>query len=267
MFSNTLKIMCVLLFSAALLAQTGCGLCGTAKGCAVTAKKAPCDTPRATCEKESGEITAALPPNARPGECYAKVFVPPTFKNVTERVLVRDASETIEVIPARYEWVEEKVLVKDASTQLVVVDAEFAPRERTLEVNAGHTDWEINKDLTCVNPKEQPARDIFCLVNHPPMQRTIQTQAQVKPARVQEVCVAAQYETVRRQKLVSAATTRKVCIPAEYENVEKTVKVCDGRMAWKRVICDKPGTTEAVTIGANGKTSTTTVDTRLASRP
>jgi len=266
MFSNTLKIMCALLFSAALVAQTGCGLCGTAKGCAVTAKKAPCDKPRGPCEKDSREITAALPSNAKAGECYAKVFVPPTFKTVSERVLVRDASETIEIVPARYEWVEEKVLVKDASTQLVAVGAEFATRERTLEVNSGHTDWEVNKDPNCVNPKEQPARDIFCLVNHPPMQKTIQTQCLVKPAHVQEICVPAQYETVRREKLVSAATTRKVCIPAEYQDVEKTVKVCDGRMAWKLVDCEKPGL-ETAKIDVNGKPSTATVNTKLASRP
>jgi len=266
MFANTLKVMCVLLFSAAILAQAGCGLCGTAKGCAVT--KAPCDKPRGLCDPASGELTAALPSNAKAGECYAKVFVPPQFKTVTERVLVRDASESIEVIPAQYEWVEEKVLVKDASTELVAVDAQFAPRERTLEVNSGHTDWEVNKNATCVNPKEQPARDIFCLVNHPPTERTIQMQAQVKPAHVQEVCVPAQYETVRRQKLVCAATTRKVSIPAEYENVEKTRKICDGRMAWKRIICDERGiTTETVTINANGKPSTATVNTKLASRP
>jgi hypothetical protein len=39
-------------------------------------------------------------------------------------------------------------------------------------------------------------------------------------------------------------------------------------MAWKRIICDDKGlTTETVTINANGKPSTATVDTKLASRP
>jgi len=265
MLSTTLKIMCALLFSAALLAQTGCGLCGSAKGCAVT-KKAPCDTPRGPCEKQSGEMTAALPTNAKPGECYAKVFVPPTFKTVSERVLVRDASETIEIIPAKYEWVEEKVLVKDASTQLEAVDAQFASRERTLEVSPGWTDWEINEDPTCVNPKEEPARDIFCLVSHAPVRETVQMQAQVNAASVREVCIPAQYETVRRQKLVSAATTRKVCIPAEYRDIEKTQKVCDGRMAWKLIDCDEPGFKTA-SITANKAPSKATVSTKVASRP
>lgn len=263
MLSNTLKFAFALLISGAMLAQTGCN-CGTAKGSCVTAK-APCAAPRATCDRENGEITAALPPNAKAGECYAKVFVPPTFRTVTERVLVRDASETIEIIPATYEWTEEKVVVKDASTELQAVAAEYASRERTIEVNPGHTDWEINKNALCVNPKDQPARDVFCLVNHPADQKTIQTQAQVKPAHVQTVCVPAQYETVRRQKLVSAATTRKVCVPAQYENIEKTVKVCDGRMAWRLVNCDKPGA-ETVTIKTNRSPTVATANAKRTSR-
>ena len=237
MLSNSLKIMCAALFCGAMLAQAGCA-CGTAKGC--TTAKEPCATARGTCNREFGEIDAALPPNAKAGECYAKVYIPPQFKNVTERILVRDSSETIEIIPAKYEWVEEKFVVKDASTQLEAVAAEYASSERTFQINPAHTDWEINKNALCVNPKDQPARDVFCLVNHPAADKTIMTQRQVKPAHVQTICVPAQYETVRRQKLVCAATTRKVCIPAEYETVDKTVKVCDGRMAWKLVNCDRP---------------------------
>lgn len=48
-----------------------------------------------------------LPPNAKPGECYARIFVPPTYRPETEQVLKRDASERVEIIPARYENVTE----------------------------------------------------------------------------------------------------------------------------------------------------------------
>src|ERR1043166_6188986 len=160
MLSNALKMICAALFCGAMLAQTGCA-CGTAKGCTTTktAYVAPCAA-RGTCDREIGEINAALPPNAKPGECYAKVFIPPQFKNVTERVLVRESSETIEIIPAKYEWVEERIVVKDASTQLEAVAAEYASSERTIEVNSAHTDWKINKNALCVNPNDQPARDV-----------------------------------------------------------------------------------------------------------
>jgi hypothetical protein len=240
--TTTMKILCVVMFCGAMLAQTGCNC---AKGECCQAKAPCCEPPRPTCErptceKPCGEMTALLPPNARPGECYAKVFIPPTFKTVSERILVRDASDTIEVVPAKYDWVEERVLVKEASTQLESTPAEFATREHTIQVNSGHTDWEINKHANCTNSKDQPAKDVFCLVNHPPECKTITTQCLVKPACVRTVCVPAEYENRRYQKLVCAATTKRVCIPAEYDTVEKTIKVCDGRMAWQRVACDNP---------------------------
>lgn len=267
MLSNSLKIVCSLLFCGGLLAQTGCA-CKTASGECVTSTRTKTQhvATRNICDRAPGEVTAALPPNARAGECYAKVFIPATYKNVSERILVRDASETIEVIPAKYEWVEERVVVRDASKELVVVAAEFGSKERTIETNSGHTDWEINKNGLCVTPKDQPARDVYCLVTHPSARKTIQTQYQVKAARVNEVCVPAQYETVRREKLVSAATTRKVCIPAEYENVEKSVKVCDGRMAWQRIVCDI-NDVESASINANGKSSIATVNATRTTRP
>jgi len=222
-----------------------CGICKPAVKEVKAPEPAPCVAARNPCEEGGANDMTVLPANAKPGECYAKVFVPPTFKTVTERVLVKDASETIEAIPAKYEWVEEKILVKDASTQLEPVAAEFAMGERTIQVDPGHTDWEINKNKNCVNPKDQPARDVFCLVNHPPASKTVQIQNQVRPASVKEVCIPAEYQTVRKQKLVAPATTKKICIPAEYETVEKTVKVCPGRMAWRLVNCDEPGAERA----------------------
>jgi len=250
MLAKVLNLAAASVCGIAMLANAGC--CSTSKGSCVQTAKAPCKAPCGTtrgdpCIKPSGEVTAELPPHAKAGECYAKVFVPPTFKTVTERVLVRDASERIEIVPAKYEWVEERVLVKDASTELQAVPAEYAVREQTIQTAQAHTDWEINKAANCDLPKNTPTKDVFCLVEHPPVQTTIRTQCQVKPATVQSSTIAAEYETIRRQKLVSAATTRKVCIPAEYESVEKTVKVCDGRMAWQRVVCEKPEATASAT--------------------
>ena len=62
-------------------------------------------------------------PNAKPGQCYAKVMVPAQYEIKPEKVMVREAAEKIETIPARYEWVEETVTVNAAQTKLVPVPA------------------------------------------------------------------------------------------------------------------------------------------------
>ena len=86
------------------------------------------DEQRARLAAESstaGVSTELLPPNAKPGECYARVFVPPTYKTEDVQVLKADASERIEVVPEKYEWVNEQVLVKGASERLEVVPATY----------------------------------------------------------------------------------------------------------------------------------------------
>jgi hypothetical protein len=238
----------------ALYACTGCNC---AKGSGVAMASSPCGPSTAKagpCDRPAGEMTAELPSNAKPGECYAKVWVPPEFKTTTERVLVREASERLEIVPAKYEWIEERVCVKDESRRLIEEPAEFETQQRTVQTASAHTDWEVNKD--CVPPGGH-TKDVFCLVTHEPEHRTLSVQKQVKPACVREEIIPAEYETVRRQKLVTPATTRKVCIPAEYETVTKTVKVCDGRMAWKKVDCERPNGDETFSLNKDGTTKVT----------
>lgn len=180
-----------------------------------------------------------LPPNAKPGECYAKVFVPEEFGSRTETVLVRDASERLEIVPARYEWVEEKVLAKEASTYLEGVPAQFETRQNRIQTDPGHTGWHIEKTTRCASDNDlQWANEMYCMVTHDPVYQTMDTQVQVKPSTVREVVVPAEYQTVRRQKLVAPATTKRTAIPAEFASVQKTFKVADSRVEWRRVACE-----------------------------
>jgi len=192
-------------------------------------------------------IPAAMPPQAKPGECYAAVYVPAKFDTVTERVLVREASEHIEIVPAEYTWVDEQVMVKEPSVQLVEVPAQFDVEKYTLQTSPAHATWKpanegpCSKDqLASTGGKDHP---VFCLVNDKPMTTTVQTERLVKGATVREVKVPAEYKTVRKQKLVRPARTRHVKVPAEYQDVEKTVMVAPGRMEWHRVECTEASLT------------------------
>ena len=41
-----------------------------------------------------------LPPNATPGQCYARIWIPPKFQTTTETVETKPLGERLEVIPA-----------------------------------------------------------------------------------------------------------------------------------------------------------------------
>lgn len=289
MLKRILQIAAASVCSVAILSNVGCNCAegSTVKACATKTTSLcakPCATPCGTttvtkvaytgqCVKPAGEVSAELPPNARVGECYTKVWVPPEFKTVTERIMVKGPSERLEITPAEYGWVEERVCVKEASTELQEIAAEFEDKQITVQVEPAHTDWIVKKDEDCTPAKVvqtglrdddkdgalhvqghsgRATRDVFCLVSSPPRNETIRVQCQKSPASVKQVTIAAEYETVRRQKLVKAACTRRIPIPAEYQTVEKTIKVCDGRMAWQRVQCEEVNR-ESVRIDVNGK--------------
>jgi len=209
-----------------------CGFCARLAGKCPQHAKAQ-STPACATKMASQD----LPPNAVEGECYAKVFIPADYKTVTERQLVKEASERIEIIPAEYKWVEERVVVKEASKRLVEVPAEYKWVERTVLVKPAHRGWVMEKKTRCEG--DTKPRDVFCLVSTPAEYKTVRSQCLVKAACTREEIIPAEYSTVRRQVVATPATTRKICIPAEYENVERTVMVCDSTIKWEHIVCEQ----------------------------
>lgn len=183
-----------------------------------------------------------LPPNAKPGECYARVFIPPTTETLTERVLTREASERvtttpakyewgtetvlakeastrIEVIPATYKWVEEKMLVKPASTSLVAVPAKYDTVEEKVLVTPARTVWKEGRGP--IERVDASTGEIMCLIEEPAVYRTVSRKVVTKKASTREDVVPAEYKTVKRQVVAKAAATRTIDIPEE----RKTIKV------------------------------------------
>lgn len=196
-------------------------------------------------ENLSGESKLLLPPNAKPGECYARIFTPPGYNTESEKVLKRQASEQIEIIPAEYEWVEEKVLIKETSYELEVVPGEYDTVEEKVMVKPATKEVkEIPAEYEWIEEKivDKPAYtvwkkgrgpieridngtgEIMCLVEVPATYKTVKKQVVKKPASTAEVEVPAEFVTIKKVVTKTEPTTRKVEIPAEYKTV-KTLKL------------------------------------------
>ena len=186
--------------------------------------------------------TSWLPPNAVPGECYAKVFIPPTYQTVTEKVLLRQASEKIEIIPAKFEWVEEQVLVepesekweivpaqyetveekilaKEASFRLEEIPAQYDLVEEKILVKPAETVWKSGRGP--IEKVDHSTGEIMCLVDVPATYKTVKKEVVVQPPSTQKVEIPAEYTTIKKKVLVSPPTIKKIKVPAVY----KTVKV------------------------------------------
>lgn len=182
-----------------------------------------------------------LPPDAKPGECFARVLVPAEYRTVAEqrlklgaserietipakyewveeKVLVRGASERLEMIPAKYDWVEEQVLTREASTRLEKMPAEFEWVEDRILVKEAETVWKKGRGLI---EKVNTTGEIMCLVEIPAQYKTVKNKVMVKPPATRTIEIPAEYKTVKKEVMVTPPSTRVIQIPAEY----KTIKV------------------------------------------
>ncbi|MCP4270155.1 MAG: hypothetical protein GY777_32040 [Candidatus Brocadiaceae bacterium] len=173
---------------------------------------------------------------AKPGECYARVFSPPTYKTITEEILESEPSEKVEIIPAKYELVEKRIITKEESKQIQEVPAKYEWIEERVLVREAHTEWKKGNGL--VERIDEVTGEIICLIEVPAEYKTVKKKILVEPADVKEVIIPAEYTTVKVRKLVSPPQTKRITIPAEYQSVTRTVKASEGRMEWRRVLCE-----------------------------
>ncbi len=211
-----------------------------------------------------------FPPNAKAGECYARVLTNEKYKTNEERVLVKEASERFEVIPAQYETVTERVLVKEASTRLEVIPAEYETVMETVLVKPANTrivevpatyktisEQVLDKPATTVWKKGAASSfgtaalsqtvdatgELMCLVEVPATYKTVRRQVIDTPATTREVTEPEVTKQVERRKVVRPSTTREVAIPAVYDDVQITKLV-------------KPATQRRIEIPAEYRTVT-----------
>lgn len=224
-----------------------------------------------------------LPTNPKPGKCYVKCVTKPEFGTETVRVMVSPSYTKLEVIPATYKTVTEKVLVKEASkryeftaaefevvevpyvdkeasTKLEVVPASLGDDSERIKTYPETAGWEY-APYPCPDPTKEDCQTL-CWKEYPASYTTVdkkvldsdastkeiavpETNATYekrvvsKPAEVKEIDVPAEYAEIERQVVDVPASTKEVTVPAEYEEVTKTVLKKEGGLTvWEEVDCD-----------------------------
>ncbi len=179
---------------------------------------------------------ALFPPEANPGECYARVFLPPEYKSHTDQLLKREAGERIEIIPAKFEWVEEKVLVKEASARMEEIPARYEWEEEKVMVEPAHRAWKKGRGL--VEKVDHTTGEILCLVEVPAIYKTVKKRVLKAPVTTRLVEIPGEYKTIKVKKMLAPPQEKRIEIPAEYQAVSRTEKISEGRMEWRPVLCE-----------------------------
>lgn len=189
-----------------------------------------------------------VPVNARPGECYSRCIAPAKYKTVTEKVLVRPATEKIVPIPGKYRWVEKRIVAKEASERIETSPPRF--EDRTVRV--------------MVKPPSERLRVI------PAKYDTKQEQVVIKPASTRTVTTPPVFKTVKQRILVQAASTKwiRTAVPCTVDDIKLGLTDCETlclvetpamyKTVIKKVLVT-PASERTVTIPAEFETVTRTV--------
>lgn len=187
--------------------------------------------------------SSLLPPKAEPGQCFTRVWQEPTYSTSSERKLLSEAGERIEVIPAKYKNGSKRVVVEEASSRLVTVPATYksvtervmvrpasssiqtipavyeTTSERVVD-KAAHTIWKQGSGP--IQRLDASTGEIMCLVEVPATYRTISKQIVKTPASSRSVQTPAEYKTLTRRVVDKQAYTKEIAIPAKYSTVSVT---------------------------------------------
>jgi len=188
-------------------------------------------------------------PDAKPGECYAKVIVPAQYEVNTEEVLVKPESENVEVKPATFDVAEKPVVEKEGFTKIKVVPAKFKEVIEEVEVSPANTQW-----VTSLGKKGIPASPALlaaaktsgipiqaaalgeCYKEYytPAKFEEIEKEVLVKEESEEIKVAEAQFEETEETVVVKEASKKKVYKPAEYEVIEEKIEVEPAKAVWKK---------------------------------
>jgi len=161
--------------------------------------------------------------------CFIEYYLEAKYETRSSRVLVKEASEKITVVPPQFETVQERVEVKEASTQVVDVPAVYRTETESVLVEPSRNVWQ---HCGLLERSDSTAGEIMCLVEVPERFETLTKTVLDKPATTKTISIPAVYETIEVQKLVEPAKEVKEEIPAEYETINERVKVADAMFFW-----------------------------------
>ncbi len=225
---------------------------------------------------QSGDAMKAslLPPKAKAGQCFARVYTPPAYKTQTEKVLkvdaydevkitpavyrseaktvlVNEATEVLEIIPAVYGWKEEKVLVSPEITELKIVPAVYETVQEKVLVKPAHSVWK--KGTGPITKIDETTGEIMCLVDIPAEYKTVQKRVLKTPETTVPVVVKkAVYKTVKTRVVKEPARTVTRQVPAVYDSVavQKLVKAASTSKINKPAVYETVKTSYKVTDGS-----------------
>ncbi|MEE9310729.1 MAG: hypothetical protein V3U64_06880, partial [Cocleimonas sp.] len=200
-------------------------------------------------EKKADRIDATNTlPDAKPGECFAKVIVPAEYSTKTEEVLVKPETEQVAITPATFDTAEKSIVAKEGFTKIKVIPAKFREEFEEVEISKAGTTWVtgLKKGIPASPALLAGAKtngiDIAsatvgaCYQEYYVAAKYEKTEKEVlvKEESEEIKVAAAQFEEGAETVVVKQASKKKVYKAAEYEVVEEKIEIEAAKSVWKK---------------------------------
>lgn len=197
----------------------------------------------------SAAVEVDVLPAAKPGECYAKVLVPPTYKTDTFESLVSEASENILVVPAKFSDATERVVVKEASTVITAIAPVYEAVEASIVVVPSSTNWVRGgldstmaasngdmSELESAGHKLDEATPGMCFYEHYKPATIQKNEEDVLIAEATELLevIPASYSASTQEVMVRPQSNRYLATPVKYKTVQEKVLIEPAKSVWKK---------------------------------
>jgi hypothetical protein len=228
----------MMLAAGAAIATTGLSLPATAM--ADHARPSPPIAPHAAPQAAPQAATMPspdMPPQARPGQCFARVVVPATYSETPVEIVTGDAYERVDADPAvfqsRVEAVETSpehkryvvteptfreeahtIVTRPAYERLVARPVALGTRAETVVIREPRLVWRRGTDLSGVRRLDPTTGEVYCLVEEQAVTRQVARRVVVEPGRVHRETVPQETRTIRRKVLVTPASVREELVRA-----------------------------------------------------
>ncbi len=189
------------------------------------------------------------PPNAKPGECYAKVVIPAEYETVEDKVMVKEASEKIEIIPAVFDTVGAEVEITPPTHKLTPIEAVYKDVSEIIETKPAYLVWRHAPDAnaTLVSPTIlaavkaagvdiDNAKPGECYREYYTPRKFVKEteQIMVQGERNETVVVPPKFEDGEKSIVIKPAYHEIVEVPAVYEETEEKVLIAPEKTVWKK---------------------------------
>lgn len=185
-----------------------------------------------------------MPPNAKLGECYAKVLVPPKYVTKQKKEIIKEAQTKISIIPATYKTIIEQVVAKPETTKLITIPATYKAISKKILIKPAYTTWKKGRGE--IEKVDNSTGDISYLVKVPAKYKTITSKVINTPAITKEVKVPAVYKTVTKEVIDTPKKEIRTEVPAVYKTVQTKVKVAKSYLRWQEILCEANTTKDVI---------------------